>query len=123
MAFAKIGIEHYLAGVGCGVAGFPVKSRRLGEPVPTSVMRLCVADNGPGIAGPNAERVFQDGYSTKTGDSGTRRGLGLALVHRMVHRAGGSIALTPGPATRFEVWLPERSPGHQATASILEAST
>lgn len=86
-------------------------------------VRIVVVDNGPGIAGPDAERVFQDGYSTKTGDSGTRRGLGLALVHRMVHRAGGSIALTPGPATRFEVWLPERSPGRRATASILEAST
>jgi two-component system CitB family sensor kinase len=86
-------------------------------------VRIVVVDNGPGIAGPDADRVFQDGYSTKAGDSGTRRGLGLALVHRMVHRAGGSITVTPGAGARFEVRLPERSPDRPATASVLEVST
>jgi two-component system CitB family sensor kinase len=86
-------------------------------------VRIVVVDNGPGIGGPDADRVFQDGYSTKTGDSGTRRGLGLALVHRMVHRAGGSITVTPGPGARFEVRLPERSPDRPITASVLEVST
>jgi two-component system CitB family sensor kinase len=67
---------------------------------------IVVSDNGPGLAGCELDRIFQDGYSTKTGDSGTRRGLGLALVHRIVHRAGGSITVTPGPGARFEVRLP-----------------
>jgi two-component system CitB family sensor kinase len=85
-------------------------------------VRIVVVDNGPGIAGPDAGRVFQDGYSTKVGDAGTRRGLGLALVHRMVHRAGGSITVTSGPGAQFEVLLPERSADQQAGASVLEAS-
>ena len=72
-------------------------------------VRIVVADNGPGIEGPDAEQVFQDGYTTRTGDSGTRRGLGLALVHRIVRRAGGSISVTPGPGARFEVHLPVRA--------------
>jgi two-component system CitB family sensor kinase len=73
-------------------------------------VRIVVVDNGPGIAEPDPEHIFQDGYTTKTGDHGTRRGLGLALVHRIVHRAGGSIAVTPGPGARFEVRLPAQSP-------------
>ncbi|HEY5224192.1 MAG TPA: ATP-binding protein, partial [Microbacteriaceae bacterium] len=39
--------------------------------------------------------------------TGMRRGLGLALVSRIVRRQGGDITVTPGPGGRFEVWLPE----------------
>lgn len=73
-------------------------------------VRVVVADNGPGIAGPDADRVFRDGYTTKTAETGTRRGLGLALVHRVVHRAGGTITVTSGPGARFEVRLPHPLP-------------
>jgi two-component system CitB family sensor kinase len=69
-------------------------------------VHIVVTDNGPGIAEPDADRIFQDGFSTKTGDTGTRRGLGLALVHRIVRRAGGSIDVTAGPGAQFEVRLP-----------------
>jgi two-component system CitB family sensor kinase len=73
-------------------------------------VRIVVVDNGPGITEPDPEQIFQDGYTTKSGDHGTRRGLGLALVHRIVHRAGGSIAVNPGPGARFEVRLPAQPP-------------
>lgn len=69
-------------------------------------LRITVSDNGPGVPAEAAEQVFQDGYSTKSPRADLRRGLGLALVHRLVHRAGGTIAVTPGPGARFEVWLP-----------------
>ncbi|HKT01508.1 MAG TPA: sensor histidine kinase [Rugosimonospora sp.] len=69
-------------------------------------VRLTVIDNGPGIPATDLDRVFLDGYSTKSPDSGMRRGLGLALVHRIVHRAGGTITVTAGRGTRFEVHLP-----------------
>ena len=85
-------------------------------------VRIVVADNGPGIAGPDADRIFHDGYTTKVGDAGTRRGLGLALVHRMVHRAGGTITVTPGPGARFEVRLPQRSPDRRDLAGAMEVS-
>jgi two-component system CitB family sensor kinase len=69
-------------------------------------IRVEVADNGPGIAAEDLEFVFVDGFSTKP-DSGTlRRGLGLALVHRLVLRLGGRIEVAPGPGAVFRVSLP-----------------
>ncbi|WP_194895801.1 ATP-binding protein [Catenulispora pinisilvae] len=66
-----------------------------------------VADNGPGIPVGAAERVFTDGYTTKPATGSMRRGLGLALVHRLVLRLGGSIAATEGPGAVFTVRLPK----------------
>lgn len=87
-----------------------------GEPEPRQVevhvsdvggaVQIVVADTGPGIAHDALEEIFADGYSSKPPREGMRRGLGLALVYRLVHRAGGSIDVTPGPGARFEVRLP-----------------
>jgi two-component system CitB family sensor kinase len=70
-------------------------------------VRIVVTDNGPGIAAEDPDVVFQDGWSTKTASTGPRRGLGLALVHRLVRRAGGTIDVSSGDGTRFEVCLPD----------------
>ncbi len=70
-------------------------------------VHIAVTDNGAGIAPADLDRIFLDGYSTKATDSGTRRGLGLALVQRIVHRAGGRITVSSEHGTRFDVWLPE----------------
>jgi two-component system CitB family sensor kinase len=67
---------------------------------------IVVTDNGPGVPAAAIEEIFTDGYSTKTPRGDLRRGIGLALVRRLVHRAGGSIDVTPGPGARFEVRLP-----------------
>jgi len=67
---------------------------------------LSVVDSGPGLEPEQVQTAFIDGYSTKTTRSGVRRGLGLALVHRIVRRAGGTITAHPGPGGRFEVRLP-----------------
>ncbi|MCU7728413.1 ATP-binding protein [Actinoplanes sp. KI2] len=72
-------------------------------------LRLVVADNGPGIQAAQVEDIFQDGYSTKATASSGRRGLGLALVHRIVHRAGGTITVTSEGGTCFEVRLPAQA--------------
>jgi two-component system, CitB family, sensor kinase len=69
-------------------------------------VRIAVTDNGPGIDPAEAEQIFLDGYTTKSTAGGMRRGLGLALVQRIVHRAGGTIAVSRDPDTRFEVHLP-----------------
>jgi len=77
-------------------------------------VRIVVADTGPGIAPGAVDQIFQDGFTTKTARGKMRRGLGLALVHRLVMRAGGSIVVTPGPGAHFDVRLPsarEGSPG------------
>ncbi|WP_433783015.1 ATP-binding protein [Actinomycetospora sp. CA-101289] len=67
-----------------------------------------VADDGPGLADPDA--AFTPGWSTKEGD-GSRRGLGLALVRRVVDRRGGRLDVGAGPdgrGTVFTVTLPVR---------------
>ena len=87
-----------------------------GEPHPAQVVvqlvgtdhevSLSVWDNGPGIPDDRLEQVFVDGYSTKPPRGGLRRGVGLALVHRLVARAGGSIVVTSQEGARFDVRLP-----------------
>ena len=67
---------------------------------------VCVSDNGPGIPAGAAEEIFQDGYTTKSDRGTLRRGLGLALVHRLVQRLRGTITVTEGPSPVFTVWLP-----------------
>jgi two-component system CitB family sensor kinase len=74
-----------------------------------------VADNGPGIPAGAAERVFTDGFTTKPATGSMRRGLGLALVHRLVQRLGGTIAATEGPGAVFTVRLPKVAAGGRGT--------
>jgi two-component system CitB family sensor kinase len=69
-------------------------------------LNLSVWDNGSGIPQDKLEQVFVDGYSTKAPRAGLRRGVGLALVHRLVTRSGGSIVVTSHEGTRFDVRLP-----------------
>jgi two-component system CitB family sensor kinase len=70
---------------------------------------IAVRDNGPGVPAAEVANVLTDGFSTKPARPGMRRGIGLALVSRIVRRAGGTMDVFPGPGGRFEVWLPETS--------------
>jgi two-component system CitB family sensor kinase len=65
-----------------------------------------VRDNGPGVPPEKIDQVVVDGYSTKDPRPGMRRGIGLALVSRIVHRAGGTLAVFAGPGGNFGVLLP-----------------
>jgi two-component system, NtrC family, nitrogen regulation sensor histidine kinase NtrY len=69
-----------------------------------SVVRIIVADNGPGIPAAEREKLFLPYYSTKQRGSG----LGLAIVRRIVAEHGGSIVVTDNNprGTRFAVELP-----------------
>jgi two-component system CitB family sensor kinase len=80
---------------------------------------ISVSDTGPGVAPEAVEEIFEDGYSTKTARGQMRRGLGLALIRRLVHRAGGSVTVAPGPGARFEV----RFPIPDSATSTLTVST
>jgi two-component system CitB family sensor kinase len=71
-------------------------------------LHLAVEDSGPGIPRDRLEHVFVDGYSTKEPRGAMRRGVGLALVHRLVTRAGGTIVASSPAGARFEVTLPTR---------------
>jgi two-component system nitrogen regulation sensor histidine kinase NtrY len=68
------------------------------------VVRIVVADNGPGIPASEREKLFLPYYSTKRRGSG----LGLAIVRRIIAEHGGSIEVgdnTPH-GTRFTIELP-----------------
>ncbi|MFD5228451.1 ATP-binding protein [Streptomyces qaidamensis] len=65
-----------------------------------------VADSGPGIPPGAAESIFEDGWSTRPDRGTARRGLGLALVHRLTQRHGGTITVSEGPGAVFAVVLP-----------------
>ncbi|MBP5898083.1 ATP-binding protein [Streptomyces scabiei] len=65
-----------------------------------------VSDSGPGIPPGAAESIFEDGWSTRPDRGTARRGLGLALVHRLAQRHGGTITASEGPGAVFTVVLP-----------------
>ncbi|MGN6161168.1 MAG: ATP-binding protein [Marmoricola sp.] len=67
-----------------------------------------VRDTGPGIPPELRDEIFTDGFTTKAERAGLRRGLGLALVHRLVQRLGGTISLEVSGGTTFDVHLPQR---------------
>ncbi|MGI8665502.1 MAG: sensor histidine kinase [Jatrophihabitans sp.] len=69
------------------------------------ILRILVSDNGPGVPAEHLEDIFTDGYSTKLARGEQRRGIGLALVKRLINRAGGTILVSPGPGGHFEVVL------------------
>jgi len=65
-----------------------------------------VRDNGPGIPDAVRDSIFLDGFSTKPASGTLRRGLGLALVHRLVQRLGGHIEVGGGVGAVFTVRIP-----------------
>ena len=61
-----------------------------GLDAPNSVVRVTIADNGPGIKPEDRDKLFMPYYSTKRRGSG----LGLAIVRRIVAEHGGAIDVT-----------------------------
>lgn len=64
-----------------------------------------VEDDGPGVPVEHRDRVFDPGFSTS---AGTARGIGLALVARVVARRGGTVTVGESPlgGASFVVELP-----------------
>ncbi len=68
-----------------------------------------VHDSGRGLPEPNPEIVFQDGYTTKAPRPGGHRGIGLAIVQRLVKQANGEITYFNQNGATFVVELPTTS--------------
>uniref|UniRef100_A0AAU1UJ93 histidine kinase n=1 Tax=Streptomyces sp. NBC_00119 TaxID=2975659 RepID=A0AAU1UJ93_9ACTN len=81
-----------------------------------------VADNGPGIDAGTAQSIFEDGWSTRPERDTARRGLGLALVHRLVQRHGGTITVSEGPGAVFTALLPQPDTSPSSQAALLTAA-
>jgi len=89
------------------------------SPAPTAGFALLeVADTGHGMEAGTLERIFEEDFTTR-GAAG--HGLGLAVVRRLVERAGGSIrvASAEGRGTAFRIGLPCADPPARAGGTIL----
>jgi signal transduction histidine kinase len=71
-------------------------------------IRIEISDSGPGIHASESSKIFEPGFTTKTGGTG----LGLSISQRLVESLGGKLTLTRacrfGGAT-FLVQLPLRT--------------
>lgn len=67
---------------------------------------LKVRDSGRGIDALNKEKIFEPFFTTKKAGEGT--GLGLSVVHGIVHSHGGAIVVesSVGQGSCFQVYLP-----------------
>jgi len=82
-----------------------------GTPI-TRPVRVCVADDGPGIPPADVRRIFDPFFTTRKGGTG----LGLALVHRAVEAHAGAIFVDSAPdcGARFTIYLPGDEAGPEA---------
>ena len=68
--------------------------------------KIVVQDTGTGMDEDTLTRILEPSFATKPPDAG--RGIGLASVKSILHRAGGHIEIDsiPGVGTTFSVFLP-----------------
>ncbi len=84
-------------------------NERHGDGVP-GVVRLTVSDDGAGIPPEERENIFERFTrldAARSRDTGGT-GLGLAITRDIIHRHGGTLALSDGPLTTFAIELPAR---------------
>jgi two-component system, CitB family, sensor kinase len=68
-----------------------------------------VADSGPGVPNDLLDRIFTEGFTTKSRSNGRRRGFGLTLVSEVARRNGGQVAVgSDSGGAVFTVRLPVR---------------
>jgi PAS domain S-box-containing protein len=99
----KLTIETSLTGANGAVGSSP--HARMG-----GMLKLSVADNGAGIDAETQARIFDPFFTTK--DVGKGTGLGLYIVHSIVHNHGGHIGVYSEPfnGTQFTIYLPVIAP-------------
>ena len=66
-----------------------------------------VRDSGRGVPHNMRETIFMDGVTTKSSTTGARRGLGLALVRKVVEGRGGMISVGHDSGAVFTAVLPK----------------
>ncbi len=86
-----------------------------------SIVAITVSDTGCGMDAATLAKAFEPFFTTK-GEQGT--GLGLAVVHGVIHQAGGTVSCesAPGRGTTFRLLLPSAASGaaEPASTSTLE---
>ncbi|MGY1638977.1 sensor histidine kinase [Geodermatophilus sp. SYSU D00742] len=102
------------AAVTVGISDEPAAGDVTGDGEDGGVVVLRVADEGPGMAPEDADRVFERFYRADASRTRTQggTGLGLAIVSALVSAHGGSVHLdtAPGRGAVFTVRLPRSGP-------------
>jgi len=77
-----------------------------------SIVRISIADDGPGISPENLGRIFDPFFTTKEAGSGT--GLGLSICHGIVNEHGGQIYVRSqlGKGATILIELPIKNRAH-----------
>jgi two-component system cell cycle sensor histidine kinase/response regulator CckA len=87
------------------------------EPLPPGpCLRLVVRDRGCGMTAETMSHIFEPFFSTRAPRDGT--GMGLAVVHGIVHGHGGTITVESevGLGSTFSVYLPALEPTERGDA-------
>ena len=76
------------------------------SPVDASYLVIDVTDDGEGIAPSVLPQIFDPFFTTKSSGKGT--GMGLSVVHGIMHRGSGHLVVTstPGTGTRVRLLFP-----------------
>jgi signal transduction histidine kinase len=93
-------------GVSLDVVRLASNDMRTGLTDAGDYVQLTVTDNGHGIPDSIRGRIFDPFFTTK--ETGQGSGLGLAMVHGIVSRAGGAVTVDSalGSGSTFAVYLP-----------------
>lgn len=108
-------VDNAIDAAAAGNSAHPRVTVSLHRPV-SRLIEIEVADNGSGVQNP--DRIFTDGYTTKPPRDGAPRGLGLALVHRLVVRNRGQITVSSDGGAVFRVTLPTRARAEVGGTSV-----
>jgi signal transduction histidine kinase/CheY-like chemotaxis protein len=94
IAIERIGIDHE----DCHSCGCQFKG---------DYLKLIITDNGCGISEEHLRKIFEPFFTTKALNKGT--GMGLAMVHGIIHRHQGHIQVRSemNKGTVFSLYLPE----------------
>jgi PAS domain S-box-containing protein len=78
-------------------------------------VRIAIEDDGRGIRAEDLPRIFEPFFTSQ--EIGKGSGLGLSVLHGIVHGAGGHIEVvsTPGRGSEFRVYLPACATSRQAS--------
>jgi len=89
------------------VTGIQANCSSCHHPVQGDFVELIAQDNGQGIYTSVLHKIFDPFFTTK--DIGKGTGMGLSMVHGIVHEHGGHILVdsTPGKGTTFRLLFPQ----------------
>ena len=114
-----------------GMIDVRVQKKRMDDSLCTSCQQsfsggfieLSVTDTGKGISEQDLIRMFEPFFTTKEPGKGT--GMGLAMVHGLLHSHDGHIQVesNPGQGSRFSLYFPYEHSASETERPVIETPT